>query len=161
MVGGCLKVTLAWAVPHASSYCLHQDPCLSHYLAACLNHSVWDLCSRVIIHPARRHFGAGDFSYQSLVYLKCVPRSTARLSCCFITTSQGFLKEHNFFGSSTKHSLLGGELEDLFSILRGLFSIPHWNACWCPDVVQSSFKVWRIQPGEQHMHAQPFRLLCN
>lgn len=64
-----------------------------------------------------------------LIPVTCVPemcpRSTARLSCCFITTSQGFLKEHNFFGSSTKHSLLGGELEDLFSILRGLFSIPH------------------------------------
>lgn len=76
----------------------HQDLCCSCYLTACLNHSMWDLLG-VIIRLARRLF-----LYRSPRAPDVCPRSAARVSCCPITTSQGFLKEHSFFGFSIKYS---------------------------------------------------------
>lgn len=92
--------------------------------------------------------------WEFLILVTCVPemcpRSTARLSCCFITTSQAFLKEHNFFGASTKHPLLGGGLEGFvqYSSLKCLL-MPRHGA----GHLQRS-EPTRTQPAEQHVHAQ-------
>lgn len=80
------------------SSCFRQVLCCSCYIAAGLNHLVWDLL-RVITCLARRLF-----SYRSPCAPDVCPRSAARVSCCPVTTSQGFLTEHSCFAFSIKHS---------------------------------------------------------